>query len=151
MSRILILALALCLPVLALAIAPVPAPGSSTTSILPTAATSTTLVANATACTAPGGASCTQILASTPVWGWPNITVYVKNTHASATLNDVLIEVSPDGVSWVEAIPGTFSGLTAGTLRTANYLGHYAYLRVEARASSNSSAAVWVSGYRNLQ
>jgi hypothetical protein len=144
---VLALLLLLLLPLLAEAIAPAPAPPKADQTILPTAATATTLTGTGTGCTTPGGAGCTIILASTAVGGWPNVTIYVKNTGAQA-LTDVLIETSPDGSSWEEAVPGTFDGLATGTTKSANYLGHYMYIRVEARAAVTSSASVWVSGFR---
>lgn len=137
------------LSALAASMAPTPPIGNSPygDSFISVSPQTTTLTLNASACTSPGGAACTIILPSTDVAGWPNVTTYVKNTGANA-LTDVLIETSPNGTDWEEQVANTFDGLAAGAIKSANYIGHYKYLRVEARSASGSSASVWLSAHR---
>lgn len=135
---------------LATSLAPAPPTANSTFSetFRATTAETTTIGANATACAAPGGASCTVILPKTNVASFNNLTVYVKNSHASAAITNILIETSPDGTSWEEVVADTFDALAAGKLKSVNWLGHYAFVRVEAQATSASSSSVWLSAYR---
>lgn len=121
--------------------------GTLSEAIRPAAPRTTALAANASACSTPGGASCTVVLPTTDASAWNNVTVYVKNDGANVA-DDILLEASPNGTDWEELIPGTFDALAAGKVKSANYIGHYAYLRVEGRAAANTSIKVYLSAFR---
>lgn len=115
----------------------------------------TYLLADAVACTIPSGAHCTPILNTTNVAAYTDVTIYVKNVagwaDAGAVTNgpiaDILIEVSPNGIDWEEAAANAFDALGTSTIRSVNYVGHFVYLRVEARSVANTTVQVWVSSF----
>lgn len=141
--------LGLAIPAIAATVSPLPPTnGTPYSSAFFTGWTSNvTLTGNGAACTAPGGASCTTVLDSTYVGQWDNVSVWVKVPGASTATN-VLVEASPDGTTWVELSARSMDGITTGTMFVMNIIGHYAYLRVEARAAVDTTAAVALSGYR---
>lgn len=144
----LIAGLAVLLMATALAPAPPKSPVPFSQAYKSTTAQTATLEAQGTACSAVSGATCTIILPSTDVSGMWNVTVYVKNTGGTNALTNVLIEVSPDGVSWEEVNDNALDALAVGELRSANYMGHYAYIRVEGQSASGTTTSVWLSGLR---
>jgi hypothetical protein len=131
-------------------VAQMPPLGRNTTlseSVRPASPVTVALAANAVACTAPGGASCTVVMQSTDASAWDNVTLYIKNGGANVA-DDVLLEASPNGTDWEELIPNTFDALATGKIKSANYIGHYAWLRIEGRAAANTSLSVWLSAFR---
>lgn len=120
--------------------------GGSTTSA-PTK-TTTSLTANATACTVPGGASCTTILASTDILSYARVALTINNTGANA-IDNVIVQLSPDGTTWENWDATTFASLsaTAGSTMKSIQLGDNSrhYIRVQARAAANTSADVWLT------
>lgn len=110
--------------------------------------TTTSLTGSGVACTAPGGASCTVILASTEVINWPNVAITIHNTGAN-TVDNVIIEWSPDGATW-----STWDNTTMASLPTTDGLdmrdmqitgNSRRYIRIEARAAANTSVDVWLT------
>jgi hypothetical protein len=131
-------------------------PNNRGDSVKPVSPQTTFLLANGSACSTPSSASCTVILSATNVSAWDNVTVYVKNVAGwadaggatSGPIADILIEVSPNGADWEEAAANSLDALGTGVIRSVNYVGHFAYLRVEGRAVANTTVQVWVSAFR---
>src|SRR5688572_18371642 len=119
--------------------------GSTTSAlnIYAPASTSTNLTANGAACTVAGGASCTTILASIELIEWSNVTITIRNSDAADTVENVLVQWSPDNSNWEVWDSTTFATLTAGQIRSLAISGNSRrYLRIQARASANSSTVV---------
>jgi len=108
-------------------------------------ATTTNLVASGTACTAASGATCTVVLASTEVINYEHLTITVRVSGAN-TVDNVLIEFSPDGPNWEVWDTGIFSGLTTLAIRSAAMHNSRRYLRIEARAAANTTVVVNITG-----
>ena len=134
--------------------------------------------ADANACVPPGGSVCDMLMAQVEVSAWSNVTVYVEAepytgigcttmcTGAGDTgpcytdggcwsdaglyagdLNSVYIEASPDGTRW-EVVYAFDGGVPQGKVMSANYMGHYNYLRVEGRSTTGATCRVFLSGLR---
>jgi hypothetical protein len=105
-------------------------------------ATTTAVGASGVACTTPGGASCTIILASTEIIGWSNVTITMRNSGANAFSN-VLIEFSPDGTNWEVWDSTTLATLAAAAILSISISGNSRrYIRMEARSASGATAVV---------
>lgn len=108
---------------------------------------STTVASNGTPCTTAGGASCTNIYGGSGGVQWvtyQNLTLWVVNSGAN-TLDNVLIEWSPDGATWELWDTTTFAGLTAGSVRSLALTGNSRYLlRLEGRSGSGTTITVYV-------
>lgn len=112
------------------------------------AKTETTLPVDADACTTPGDADCTVILASTEVVAFKQITLTIHNDGAN-TLTEVIVEFSPDGTTWETWDNTTFASLvtTDGSdMRSMQISGNSRrYMRVEGRSSAGTSTDVWLT------
>lgn len=101
---------------------------------------------NGAACTTAGGASCTIILASTNYQLYQNVAISIQNAGAN-TINNVLVEWSPDNSAFEVWDSTTFANLAAGAILSMQ-LGDNSrkFLRIEARSASGSTAQVYVDG-----
>lgn len=117
---------------------------SSLNAIYPTA-TTTPLTLNAVACTTIGGASCTVIYAATD-WGqWSNLTISLRDSGAN-TIDNVLIEWSPDGTNFELWDSTTFAGILTTVTKSIAIAGNSRrYLRIEARAAAATTAVVTIT------
>jgi len=101
-----------------------------------------------------------DILASTEVLGYPNLSVFVKNTGAAA-LTALNIEVSPDGTSWVTLPDAPDAGthmfqvgwsdtLAASAICVYSITSNsYRYLRVQANCATSTTVDAWLVGNLN--
>ena len=73
--------------------------------------------------------------------------LYIHNTGAEL-LENVQVEISPDGVAWEEILVNQFGSLAAGALRSRNLPANIELLRVRAaaEAGNTTSANFWLSG-----
>lgn len=103
-------------------------------------ANSGSLSANATPCTTAGGASCTTILASTnSFYLYQNCTIWLINTGGN-TIDNVLIQWSPNNVNFEVWDSTTFASLAAGAVKSLALTGNSRqYLRIQARAAANTT------------
>lgn len=120
-------------------------PGTNTITTFAPAATVTGLSANGTPCTQIGGGSCTTIYAAFDYGVWTNVTITLKNVGAN-TIDNVLVEWSPDGTGFEIWDSTTFAGLTSGSVTSIAIAGNSRrFLRIEARAAAITTASVLIT------
>lgn len=125
-------------------------------SITPTPSSAATLVssnapglgANVTPCTAPGGASCTNIIGGSGglnLLGYQNFTITITNTDAGA-LSNGLVEFSADGTNWELYNSTVFSALPAGTTTSLAFAGNSRrFCRVEGRSLAGTTVQATIT------
>lgn len=112
------------------------------------AAASNALSANVTSCTTASGASCTELYfdSTSDFLAYQNITIWVRNSGAN-TIDNLLIEWSPDGTNFEVWDSTTFAGLVAGAIKSLALTGNSrGYLRIEGRAAANTNAVITIVG-----
>lgn len=146
-----ILATLFCVNSYAAALSPTPQPGNSqfSQSYFSTTNASAALAANGVTCAAPGGASCTVVLAALDMSGWAGATFYLRNSGVNP-VEDILFEVSGDGTYWtnIAQVSIKASNLAASGRRVVSYSGSYRYVRIEARSNAGSTLQVGVTSMR---
>lgn len=112
--------------------------------------TVTTIVpTNGTACSTVGGSSCSNIYGGsggTNLSTYSSVTITIRNSGAN-TLDNVLLEWSPDGTNWEIWDSTTFAALaTVTTLSMAITGNSRKFLRIEARAATVTTTVVSITG-----
>ena len=104
------------------------------------------IAVNATPCTTAGGASCTIILPSTSYQLYQNVAITIQNAGAN-TIENVLVEWSPDNTNFEVWDSTTFANLAAGAVLSMQFGDNSRkFLRIEARSASGSTAQVYADG-----
>ncbi len=102
--------------------------------------------------TATVGTAEEEVLASTEILNWPNVTLYLHNTDGADPFTDAAVYVSPDGVLWIPLTWTSCDTAGFGTGCSFELSGHsYRYIKAGVAAADANPVSVdaWITGNRN--
>jgi hypothetical protein len=102
--------------------------------------------------TATVGTAEEEVLASTEILNWPNVTLYLHNTDGADPFTDAAVYVSPDGVLWIPLTWTSCDTAGYGTGCSFELSGQsYRYIKAGVAAADANPVSVdaWLTANRN--